>query len=50
VDRHVDGVVEMVLDTAAHCHAPLYQGALPIPITRRYHSWKCCMPSSIGLW
>ncbi len=19
-------------------------------ISRRYHSWKCCMPSSIGLW
>ena len=27
-----------------------HQGARPIPITRRYHSWKCCMPSSIGLW
>jgi hypothetical protein len=20
------------------------------PMRRRYHSWKCCMPSSIGLW
>ncbi len=20
------------------------------PIFLRYHSWKCCMPSSIGLW
>ena len=29
---------------------PSHQGARPIPITRRYHSWKCCMPSSIGLW
>jgi hypothetical protein len=19
-------------------------------IARRYHSWNCCMPSSIGLW
>ena len=19
-------------------------------IVRRYHSWKCCMPSSMGLW
>jgi len=19
-------------------------------IFRRYHSWKCCMPSSMGLW
>jgi hypothetical protein len=20
------------------------------PMVLRYHSWKCCMPSSIGLW
>jgi hypothetical protein len=20
------------------------------PMAPRYHSWKCCMPSSIGLW
>ena len=37
------------------CHVSLqltaaYQGARPMPIMRRYHSWKCCMPSSIGLW
>ena len=28
VDRHVEGVVEMVLDATAHCDAPLTQGRL----------------------
>ncbi len=28
----------------------LYHGARPKPIMRPYQAWKCCMPSSIGLW
>jgi hypothetical protein len=26
------------------------QGPGAHAMQRRYHSWKCCMPSSIGLW
>ncbi len=28
----------------------LQRGDSTRPMRRRYHSWNCCMPSSIGLW
>jgi hypothetical protein len=36
---------------AASIHSACTQSsAVRGPIVSRYHSWKCCMPSSMGLW